>query len=194
MISFLEGAIASKGESTVVLDVNGVGYLLQMARSSIDRLPRPGERARVLCTMSVSDAGIFLYGFIDESERLAFDELVSVSGVGPKLALAALSVYDPERLWRLIIDQDVASIAKVPGIGRKTASRIALELKDSVPEGSGALADAMGALPSGAVLDPVVEALASMGFTQAEIASALEGVDEGASESQMLQYALRRMA
>ena len=194
MIAFLSGEVAAKEEGAVVLDVNGVGYRLHMAQSSIGKLPHTGEKAKVLCSMSVSDAGIFLYGFIDSHERDMFEKLVSVSGVGPKMALAALSIYDSDTLSALIASQDIKALSKVPGIGKKTASRIALELKDTFDIDSldqGIFAESM---PQNSVLDPVIEALSSMGFTSAEISQALEGVDTAASESAMLQYALRRMS
>lgn len=192
MIAFLNGIIASKGESELVLDVHGVGYLLHMAGSSIGRLPAPGEEAKVLCTMSVSDAGIFLYGFMDERERSMFERMTTVSGVGPKLALAALSLYDPDQLAALFASQDIKALSKVPGIGKKTASRLVLELKDAFGI-EGQLSLTGDGVQLSKASEPVAEALASMGFTVSEISAALEGMEEGLSESEMLQYALRRM-
>ena len=194
MISFLRGEVEHKGEGSAVLDVNGVGYELLMAQSSIAKLPSVGEDAKVLCAISVSDAGVFLYGFIDASERMMFENLTGVSGVGPKMALAALSLYDSSSLAAVIASQDIKGLSKVPGIGKKTASRIILELKDAFgPADSDLFTE--GATPRllSSDLDPVIEALESMGFTSEEISAALDGVDTSATESQMLQYALRRM-
>ena len=193
MISFLRGEVAHKGEGSAVLDVNGVGYRLLMAQSSIMSMPAIGEDAKVFCSMSVSDAGIFLYGFIDEQERMMFDKLTSISGVGPKMALAALSLYDASQLAAIIASQDAKALSKVPGIGKKTASRILLELKDAFADAGGNLFSPESPIPTSIQSDPVAEALASMGFTDAEIATALDGVDQNASESARLQYALRRM-
>lgn len=194
MIASLKGKVASKGDGRVVLDVGGVGYLVHMAQSSVVKLAPVGEGARVLCIMSVSDAGAFLYGFVDERERSMFEMLTGVSGVGPKMALAALTAYDVAQLESAIAMQDVKAVSKVPGIGKKIASRIILELKDSfeaepLPDG--------GASSEGAVSESVVvvsEALSSMGFTSAEIEVAIAGADDAATESELLQYALRRMA
>lgn len=194
MLAFLEGNIVSKRAGQAVIDVNGVGYLLHMAQASLASLPASDEKVRVLCTMTVSDAGVFLYGFISEEEREMFEMLTSVSGVGPKMALAALSSYDVVSMQALIVRQDIKALSKIPGIGKKTASRIALELKDSFDLDP----DSPMASPTPSEVDaafaPVSEALASMGFTTAEISMALEGADADASESEMLQYALRRMA
>lgn len=194
MIASLKGKVASKGDGRVVLDVGGVGYLVHMAQSSVAKLAPIGEVARVLCIMSVSDAGAFLYGFVDERERSMFEMLTGVSGVGPKMALAALTAYDVAQLESAIAMQDVKAVSKVPGIGKKIASRIILELKDSfeaepLPDG--------GASSEGAASESVVvvsEALSSMGFTSAEIEVAIAGADDAATESELLQYALRRMA
>lgn len=194
MIAFLEGRIASKDAGRLVLDVGGVGYLLHMAHASVSSLPPVGDTVRILCIMSVSDAGAFLYGFVDDRERSMFEMLTNVSGVGPKMALSALSVYDIGALERAIAMQDVKAISKVPGIGKKIASRIILELKDSF--------DAEGSDAEGLSVSPdrpdafisVLEALSSMGFTASEVEHALAGGDSNASESELLQYALRRMA
>ena len=194
MISFLKGEVAHKGEGSAVLDVQGVGYELLMAQSSIAKLPALGDEATVLCAMTVSDAGVFLYGFIDASERMMFEKLTGVSGVGPKMALAALSLYDTASLASVIASQDTKALSKVPGIGKKTASRIILELKDAFgSSGADLFSEDVSSHQVSSELDPVIEALESMGFTSDEISAALEGVDSSASESHMLQYALRRM-
>lgn len=194
MIAFLEGAIASKGDGRIVLDVGGVGYLLQMAQASIAKLPSVGDVARILCIMSVSDAGAFLYGFVDERERSMFEMLTGISGVGPKMALAALSAYDVSELESAIASQDVKAVSKVPGIGKKTASRIVLELKDSFEVCTSEGDEPVARVASSESLLAVSEALSSMGFTSSEIEHAMAGADPQASESVLLQYALRRMA
>ena len=107
MIAFLSGTVAHKGEGVLVMDVGGVGYRLLMAQSSIMALPPVDEDAKVFCSMSVSDAGIFLYGFIDEQERLMFDRLTSINGVGPKIPAEG---YDQDSHEG---NQDVLNIAEV---------------------------------------------------------------------------------
>lgn len=196
MISFLEGAVASKGPGTACLDVGGVGYALAMSQSAVAALPAVGERARVLCRLQVSDAGVALYGFASEDERALFDDLLQVSGIGPKTALAALSYYTAGQLLAAVAAQDVKAIAKVPGIGKKSASRIVLELKDRLPEGAGGdvVPAEAGEEPSSAALDAVREALRSMGFTADEVDFACKGADADLPEQQLLQQALKRLA
>lgn len=196
MISFLEGIVAEKGLGEAFLNVQGVGYALSMSQTSIASLPQPGEEARVLCRMMVSDAGVSLYGFASQEERDLFDQLISISGVGPKTALAALSFLSPSRLVSAIVAQDAKTISKIPGIGKKSAQRIILELKDRYKDASvdaSEIAAAASAVPS-SVQAGVSEALSSMGFRDEEVSFALSGADEGMSESELLQYALKRLA
>lgn len=194
MIAFLEGAVAFKGQGSVCINVGGVGYALSMSQSSIASLPPVGENARVLCRMSVTDSGAFLYGFVSEDERSLFDELVQVSGIGPKTALAALSCFTPTNLMSAVASQDVKAISRIPGIGKKSASRIVLELKDKFSQYEGA-SDAAPSLQAGSpAVDAVTEALKSMGFTDDEIGFALKDADASLSESEMLQYSSKRMA
>ena len=194
MIAFLEGMVASKGQGGACIDVGGVGYALGMSQSSVASLPPVGERARVLCRMAVNDSGVFLYGFASEEERSLFDELVQISGIGPKTALAALSCYTPSELASAVAAQDVKAISKIPGIGKKSASRIVLELKDKFPQLEGAFDPASTPQPDSPTCDAVREALKSLGFTPDEIDFALKDADAALDESATLQHALKRMA
>lgn len=193
MIAFLEGTVAQKGQGAACIDVGGVGYALGMSQSSVAALPPVGERARVLCRMSVTDSGVFLYGFATEDERGLFDELVQISGIGPKTALAALSCFTPSELASAVASQDVKAISKIPGIGKKSASRIVLELKDKFPQFEGGFEADPAPQAESPTFDAVREALKSMGFTPDEIDFALKDADAALDESAMLQHALKRM-
>lgn len=193
MIAFLEGTVASKGQAGACIDVGGVGYALGMSQSSVAALPPVGERARVLCRMSVTDSGVFLYGFATDDERGLFDELVQISGIGPKTALAALSCFTPSELASAVASQDVKAISKIPGIGKKSASRIVLELKDKFPQFEGVFEASSAPQAESPTFDAVREALKSMGFTPDEIDFALKDADATLDESAMLQHALKRM-
>jgi Holliday junction DNA helicase RuvA len=146
--------------------------------------------------MQVSDVGIALYGFSDSSELDAFKLLISVNGVGPKMAIAVLSVYSTDALAAAIHAEDAAALSKVPGVGKKTASRMILELKDKFKtntlndnaEGAGGLSLSVA---SNAVAG-ATEALLSMGFTFSEAEVALKGAPDS-SEAAALQYALKRL-
>ena len=194
MIAFLRGILSYRGTAAACIDVAGVGYMVQMSQTSLGNLPELGEELTILTYLQVSDSGIALYGFLSEDERAMFERLIGVSGVGPKAALAALSTFAPRALADAISAQDVALVQKIPGVGKKTASRIILELKGSLDEGLGSL---FRDESSSSVIDNrlagATEALLSMGFTSTEAELALKGAPEGATESALLQYALKRL-
>ena len=137
---------------------------------------------------------IALFGFLSEEEKVLFEKLIGVSKVGPKMALAALSTFSPAELADAIASQDIARVSHIPGVGKKTAERIILELKGTLDAGmeslfsQGAAESARSAAAQGAT-----EALLSMGFTSAEAEVALKGAPEGAGEGALLQYALKRL-
>ena len=195
MIAFLKGKLAGKTPTLAYLDVNGVGYAVFMSSVALSKLPELGSNIQVLTYLQVSDSGIALYGFLSEDEKAMFERLIGVSGVGPKVALAALSTFEPRALADAIAAQDVALVQKIPGVGKKSASRIILELKgsfdasfESLLSGSAEQQPAVDAQLKGAT-----EALLSMGFTSAEAKLALKGAAEGATETALLQYALKRL-
>ena len=131
MISFLRGTIAALFVDSVVIEVGGIGYRVSMSGKSLSRLGHVGEEVKVLTRLQVRDDALVLYGFLNHDEEKLFAKLTSVSSVGPKVALSALSTYEPEALVSAIVSQDVGAIQQIPGVGKKMASRIALELKES---------------------------------------------------------------
>ncbi len=197
MIAFLNGVVAGKTPHVAYIDVHGVGYEVNMSQTALSKLPRTGDSALVLTYMQVSESGASLYGFLSEDEKALFERLIGVSGVGPKVALAALSTFSPQGLIEAIAAQDVSSIQKIPGVGKKTASRIILELKGSFEQGFDSLLFA-AAQEEKIVIDVrfegAREALLSMGFTPAEADLALKGAPEGATETALVKYALGRLA
>ncbi|MDE8703451.1 Holliday junction branch migration protein RuvA [Adlercreutzia equolifaciens] len=195
MIAFLKGAVAAVlPPSTVYVDVNGVGYGVTMAQSALAKLPPVGEEVTVLTYLSVTENGIGLYGFLSEEEKAMFERLVSVSKVGPKMALAALSTYAPRELADAVAAGDVARVSHIPGVGKKTAERIILELKGTLEETLDSLFNVSAESSVDALaLQGATEALLAMGFTSAEAEVALKGAPEGAGEGALLQYALKRL-
>ena len=195
MIAFIRGPLAAKTAQAAVVDVAGVGYAAAMSQASLAKLPAVGQEVRILTHLQVSESGIALYGFLGEEEKALFERLISVSGVGPKVALAALSTVSPEALADAIAADDVALVQKVPGVGKKTAQRIILELKGSLDQDGLGLFDR--AEDASSVIEDrlkgAAEALLSMGFTTAEADLALKGAPEGATEAALLQYALKRL-
>lgn len=196
MIAFLNGVVAGKTAQTVYLDVSGVGFAVSMSQTSLAELPAIGGEARVLTYLQTSESGMALYGFLTEEEKALFERLIGVSGVGPKAALAALSTFSPQALVEAIAVQDVSLIQKIPGVGKKTASRIILELKGSFDEGFESLfAAAQEEKPVvDARLAAAVEALLSMGFSSVEADLALKDAPEGATEGALVKYALKRLS
>ena len=192
MIAFLEGVIAGKTLASVYLNVGGVGFEVGMSQAGLSKLPQVGDNVLVHTFLQVRDDGMSLYGFLSLEEKALFEKLITVSGVGPKVALAALSSYTPSELATLIAAQDVAAVQRIPGVGKKTASRIVLELKGSLDQGIGSLFAEDEQVVSKAV-EGAREALLSMGFTSAEADLALKGAPEDGTESTLLQYALKKL-
>lgn len=193
MIAFIEGEVASKTASSAVIKAGGIGYELLMSGTSLSALPAVGKEAHVITYMSVTDAGVVLYGFMDAAEERLFRSLIAVSGIGPKMALATLSTYAPEELIAAVTAEDVKAISKVPGVGKKMASRMVLELKGALPSDP----DQEDAASSAAVpsaMGNAIDALSSMGFTKAEIDAAMAGAPVDGDEESLLQYALKRIA
>ncbi len=194
MIAFLTGRVAAKSANYALLDVGGVGYKLAMTTGSLSALPVVGDEVTVWTHLYVREDELSLFGFENEAEKESFEQLITVSGVGPKVALAALSALSPDTLAAAIACDDIAMIATVPGIGKKTAQRIILDLKDKLgsPE-LGAIA-ASRAGGSGAAISETTDALLSMGFSSAEVSAALKGFDGTAGDAQaLLKHALRRL-
>ena len=129
MIAFLDGTLAGKTLASAFVNVGGVGFEVGMSQAGLAKLPATGEHVTVHTYLQVRDDGMSLFGFLSLEEKALFEKLITVSGVGPKVALAALSSYAPSQLADLIAAQDVAAVQRIPGVGKKTASRIILELK-----------------------------------------------------------------
>ena len=197
MIAFLKGTLAGKTQTTALVDVGGVGYAVGMSQASLAKLPEQGSAVEVHTYLQVRDDGIALYGFLSLEEQAMFEQLIGVAGVGPKVALTALSSYSPQTLAAAIAAEDVAAVQRIPGIGKKTASRIILELKGSFNEGLAGLfaPDASGASDASTAfgMQGACEALLSMGFTSAEADLALKGAPADGDERMLLQYALKRL-
>ena len=159
MIAFVQGRVAQINLSSAVIDVGGVGLELNCTPGTLASL-REGSSATLPTSMVVREDSLTLFGFADADERDLFILLQTVSGVGPRLALATLAVLDPDALRRALADGDATALTRVPGIGRKGAERMVLELRDKVV----APAPAPAALPAGGPREQVVEALVGLGF------------------------------
>jgi len=186
MISFLEGEVVERGANRVVLAVNGVGYDVMVPTSVASKLPAIGRAVRVHTRMVVRDDAMILYGFISGDERELFDLLVGVTGVGPKVALSFLSALAPDAIRRAVIAGDAAALTVVPGVGKKVAQRVVIDLRDRLGGG--------GELVVEGPLADVREALLALGVTPVEASEALSGVEaDGREVEDLLRDALQRV-
>lgn len=191
MIGFLSGEVAGRDASGCFLDVSGVGYRLACSAITLGELPPDGAAFRLLTHVHVREDALALFGFATEAEKRSFEALISVAGVGPKVALQVCSAFTPESLRRALVTDDVDAISSVPGIGRKTASRIVLELKGKLElpdlEVVGRSSDAIG---------PARSALENLGYSAAEIRTALMEAEAAEADSveDVVKKALRVLA
>lgn len=195
MISTLRGEVLARQSSSVLIEVSGVGFEVLMSARDLASLPEPGSTTRILTKLVVRDDTFVLYGFCSPEAKSVFERLISVSGVGPKVALAVLSTYAPAEVTTYIALQDAPAIQRVPGVGKKMASRIILELKDAFDASTAQNQDAFESSKQevNASFTGALEALLSMGFTDTEASLALKGCPIDASEAILLQYALKRL-
>jgi Holliday junction DNA helicase RuvA len=193
MIASLTGQIRSRDAEGIVLDVAGVGYRVAMPARSLARLGGSGE-AFVHTYLHVREDVMCLYGFIDTDERDFFELLKGVSGVGPKVAIGILSAYGPADLRRAVMNRDVAVFQSISGIGKKTAERLVLELKDKVDELGVGVAGAVDASGGGnGSYQLAREALVSLGYNFAEAEMALSGADPDDDVEELVRQALKRI-
>ncbi|WP_343576362.1 Holliday junction branch migration protein RuvA [Mycobacterium sp.] len=187
MIASVRGEVIDIALDHVVIEAAGVGYKLMAAPSTLATLRR-GSEARLITAMIVREDSMTLYGFPDPDARDLFLTLLGVSGIGPKIALATLAVYDATALRRALADGDLAALTRVPGIGKRSAERMVLELRDKV----GAAA-AVTSINGHGVRGPVVEALVGLGFAAKQAEEATDKVlaaDDAATTATALRSAL----
>src|SRR4051812_42805910 len=199
MIGSLRGVLLDRspiGEVTV--EVGGVGYRAVVAPRTLGELGELGSPVFLYTHLHVREDAMVLYGFATADERQCFEALIGAHGVGPALALAILSVHQPDALRRVLADDDVAALCLVPGVGKKTAARLLVELKSrlDLPEGEHVpvSANGNGASPATAARGDVRDALVSLGYGPDEIADALRALPEGDDTGVLLKEALRQLA
>jgi Holliday junction DNA helicase RuvA len=199
MIASLRGILLEQGSDQVVIEAGGVGYAVTVTAAAQRALPPTGSEARLfIYTHTVQDGPIQLYGFAEPEERRVFETLLSVQGVGPKVAVAILSSLPIGDLVRAIAAADLATLTRIRGVGRKTAERLAVELRDKigVPSGSvrsgAALSPLPGSVPSGR-RGEVFGALLALGYRPSEFEPLLPALDESKPVSDLIKEALAAM-
>jgi Holliday junction DNA helicase RuvA len=206
VIASLRGTLLERGEGWCVLEAGGVGYHVHVSAQTLAALPAEGAEARLRTRQVVREDALLLFGFAEAHELRLFDLLIGVNGIGPKLALAALSGLAPASLVRAIRDENIGAIVAVPGIGRKTAERLVVELRDKLdfmPIAPAALAGAAakgrgaGVLPRSGRYDDAVAALVTLGYSAAQAQEAVRrvaGEEPDLSLETIVKRALARLA
>jgi Holliday junction DNA helicase RuvA len=188
MIGRLSGLLAQKAPPTLLVDVSGVGYEVDVPMSTFYHLPALGERVQLLTHFVVREDAQVLFGFLTEAERHAFRELVRISGVGPRTALSILSGLSVAELAQAVTRQDGARLVKVPGIGKKTAERLLLELKGRL----GADLAQPSLAPSEDQAD-IAQALQALGYSERDAQAALKALPPGVGVSEGIKLALKAL-
>jgi len=192
MIARLTGTLVQKTPPDIVLDVNGVGYLVTAPMSSIYYLPALGERVVLHTHMVVREDAQLLFGFVTESERTQFQTLIKISGVGPKVALGVLSGMTGEELANAVQAADAAALARLPGIGKKTAERLIVELKDKLGTLEATSVDGAAPVPSAnTLLGEACAALEALGYKASEALRMAKSVKDAGSVEEIIRAALQ---
>lgn len=194
MIAFLKGTIITKSPESTIIDVNGIGYEVFTPLSTFYETPDPGSPVRLHTYTHVREDALQLYGFSTVEEKTMFMHLLGISGIGPKLAVNILSGITIDELERAIVDENTARITRVPGVGRKTAERIIIELRDKMKKKvTEPLPGKAGKVPASAVFEDAVSALVNLGYKKASAESALHMINDmnGLTLEEILKKALR---
>ena len=198
MYAFIEGTIDEKTADTVVIGAHGVGYELFVSARTLSEIGAVGETAKIYTRLQVREDAMTLYGFLRKDERAMYDRLITVSGVGPKAAMSVLAGLSVQELAMALVTADARVLSKVPGIGKKTAERLILELKEKVgndemtafsPKASAGSGNVLG---MGAVQE-AAQALMALGYSSMEAGRALQSVDQELAVEQMIVAALQNM-
>ncbi len=197
MFHHLSGIITEVEPSLAVIECGGVGFSVSTTSNTLAAIHR-GEKAKLFISEQIREDAFDLYGFAQEGEKRCFDMLISVSGVGPKAALAILSLNTPEQVFMAILNDDERAITSAPGVGKRLAQRIILELKDKIQKQSGSLPEEIAgnlSVESGSTkLSELISALMVLGYSRAECSAAVKGLDlESLSLEDAIRAALRGM-
>ena len=203
MIAYIKGPLAYISDQAAIIDVNGVGYQVHVSPSTLSRLPSRGNEVMLFTYMQVSESGQSLNGFLTQEELRLFTLLISVSGIGPKVAGGILSTLSPSQLIIAIVADDAAALSKAPGVGKKTAQRVLLELRDKIKthpwEGGGIEETANFSLgPISGIRSEkqdAMDALLALGYGRAEAMQAvMETAEESMSADQIIRQSLKKLA
>ncbi len=196
MYAHIQGLVAEKTPEALVIDANGVGYLLMASANTLSAAPAVGAMMKCYTHLSVREDALELFGFATREEKTMFEKLKSVTGVGPRTALAILSALSVRDLSIALVTGDATSLTRAPGIGKKTAQRLVLELRDKVDnEELTGMAESGGAsVRSGGAAGEAIEALMALGYQSSEAAKAIAAVgDKADTTDELIRLALKGM-
>ena len=191
MIGRLTGILLEKNPPQITVDVHGVGYEVDVPMSTFYNLPAAAEKVSLHTHLLVREDAHQLYGFLSESERAAFRQLLKISGVGARTALAVLSGLSVNELAQAVATQEAGRLVKIPGIGKKTAERLLLELKDKLPKST------LGSAPATAAPDAgsdILNALLALGYNEREALGAMKALPAGIAVSEGIRQALKSLS
>ena len=190
MYAHIEGIVAEKDQDSIVLDANGVGYLLNVSGATLSMAPAVGERMKLYCVLNVREDAMELYGFYSREEKKMYERLRSVSGVGSRTALQILSAMSVRDLSIALVSGDANALTRVPGIGKKTAQRLVLELKDKVDDAqlTGQAVSISHKVNANGPEAEAIAALISLGYSNAEAAKAVAQVADQTQEADKLIF------
>lgn len=198
MIAWLSGILLEKNPPNMVINVGGVGYVLETSLTTFFKLPSRGEALSIYVQTIVREDAFLLFGFYSEEERLMFQYLLKVNGIGPKLALGILSSVDPQTLATCIREQDLGRLVKLPGVGKKTAERLLIEMQDKLkdwaqePGSTSATHDQSLVLGHNPKVKEAMQALLALGYKTHEASRALKSLNsENKTSETLLREALR---
>ena len=197
MYAHIEGIVAEKNAETLVIDCGGVGYLLNVSANTLSAAPVVGQKMKCHTVLSVREDAMELFGFATREEKTMFEKLRGVSGIGSRTALGILSALSVKELSLALVTGDVAMISRAPGVGKKTAQRLVLELKEKIDNdelvASGTPVPAAAAV--GSFQTDAIDALMSLGYSQSEAAKAVSRVtDQADNANDLIRLALKGMA
>jgi len=195
MIAYIKGTVDHISDQTVVLENQGIGYIISAAPATLGRLPR-NEEVQIHTYMQVKEDGMSLFGFLNQEELQLFRLLISISGIGPKVGMAILGIMSPSQIMVAIVNQDAVAFSKVPGVGKKTAQRITLELQDKIKTQDLGLKQEgmnMGAVASSEKQD-AIDALLALGYSRSEsVRAVLAAAEEDMPTEQIIRMALKKL-
>lgn len=197
MLAFLRGALAAVGKEAIIVEVNGIGFQLQVPASTLSRLPGLGTEVKLHTYLASREDGVSLYGFWEQDELAIFRLLLNVGGVGPKGAIGLLSALGPQELCLAIAQGDVDGLTRAPGIGKKTAQRIILELKDKLVREISQLEGEAAGKKASSEEEDAVAALVALGYSESEARRAVRAAAEDAGgavpAASLVRSALKRL-